>query len=339
MMHPFDAVLVVSFGGPGGMDDVRPFLANVLRGRAIPPARLEDVVGHYAHFDGVSPLTAITLRQARGLEERLAAAGPALPVYVGMRNWHPLLPDTMRAMARDGVRRAIGLVLAPHRSYSSCTQYKQNVADARAELLAAGGPDVTITYTGDWHAHPSFIEVNAQHAREALARLSPEARSRARIIFTAHSVPASMTGAARYEAQIQESARLVAAALGAPDWTVVFQSRSGRPQDPWLGPDICEYLRALPGDPSGVVLVPIGFVCDHIEVLWDLDVEATAVCRELGLPMARAETVNDDPLFLDMTAAVVRDVWARYGTGRPLPIVSAAAPERHEGPPPARHRP
>ena len=336
MSRPFDAVLVVSFGGPGGPADVRPFLANVLRGRRISPERLEEVVHHYERFGGVSPLTEITLKQARGLESRLAERLEPLPVYVGMRNWHPLLPDTLRAMAAAGVKRAIGLVLAPQRSYSSCTQYRQNVMDARAQLAADGLPDVAVTYVGDWHTHPKFVEANARHVRAALARLPDAARMGARLVFTAHSVPESMTGATRYKQQIEESAERVAAVLGATDYVVVFQSRSGRPEDPWLGPDVCEYLRAMPNRASGIVLVPIGFVCDHIEVLYDLDCEAAEVCREIGLPMVRSETVNDDPLFLDMTADVVADVWNRYRSGRPLPIVSAAPPERQEGPPPAR---
>ncbi len=168
---PFDAVLVVTFGGPGGMDDIRPFLANVLRGRRVPPARVEEVVHHYEMFGGVSPLTAITNLQARGLETRLTERKLRLPVYVGMRNWHPLLADTLRRMSADGVRRAIGLILAPHRSYSSCGQYRQNVLDARAELASVGLPSIGVTYVGDWHTHPKFIEANAEHVRAAMKRL------------------------------------------------------------------------------------------------------------------------------------------------------------------------
>ena len=324
MSKPFDAVLVVAFGGPQGPADVRPFLGNVLRGRRVTAERIEEVVGHYEHFGGVSPLTEITLKQARGLEERLARRGYGLPVYVGMRNWHPFLSDTLRKMSAAGVRRAIGLILAAHRSYSSCTQYRQNVADARREIVAAGLRDVPVVYTGDWHAHPKFIHANANHLRVAIDRLPAHLRASAQVVFTAHSVPLSMSGAGRYQQQIAESSRLVADAAGAHDWVVVFQSRSGRPEDPWLGPDVTEYLRdARARGVPAVVLVPIGFVCDHIEVLYDLDHEAAHVCREIGLPMVRAETVNDDPLFLDMTADVVLDVWERYESGRPLQIVPA----------------
>ena len=333
---PFDAVLIVAFGGPGGPDDVRPFLANVLRGRRVSPERLEEVVRHYEHFGGVSPLTEITMKQAGGLAQRLSAQTPGLPVYVGMRNWHPLLPDTIRTMATRGVRRAIGLILAPHRSYSSCTQYRQNVIDAREEARRAGLADVEVTYVSDWHTHPGFVDANRQHVLEAMARLPADVRPHARLVFTAHSVPVSMTGAERYRRQVHESAQLVASAVGAADWTVVFQSRSGRPEDPWLGPDVCEYLRASAATVPAVVLVPIGFVCDHIEVLYDLDHEAAEVCRDAGLPMVRAAAVNDNPAFLDMAASVVTDVVTRYQSGRPLPIVSATRPERVEGPPVSR---
>ena len=336
-MTPFDAVLVVAFGGPGGPQDVRPFLANVLRGRRISPERLEEVVRHYERFGGMSPLTEITMKQAHGLEQRLASQARGLPVYVGMRNWHPLLPDTIRTMAARGVRRAIGLILAPHRSYSSCTQYRQNVMDARGEATDAGLPDVEVTYVSDWHTHPGFIDANRRHVLAAIARLPEHARPRTRLVFTAHSVPAAMTGAERYRQQVHESARLVASAAGSKDWTVVFQSRSGRPEDPWLGPDVCDYLRGIAGTVPGVVLVPIGFVCDHIEVLYDLDHEAAEVCRDAGLPMARAAAVNDDPVFLDMAAEVVTDVLTTYRSGRPLAIVSASPPERVEGPPVARN--
>ncbi len=320
--RPFDAVLVVAFGGPEGLDDIRPFLANVLRGRRIPQDRIEAVAGHYEHFAGVSPLNAITGRQAGGLQARLAAQGLDLPVYVGMRNWHPLLPDTIRAMALAGVRRAIGFVCAAHRSYSSCTQYRQNVVDARIEAVSSGLHDVATIYVDDWHTHEGFIETNARHVSEAIARLPEAFRARARLVFSAHSIPTAMAGAARYRSQLEDSARLVAARLGRPDWALVFQSRSGRPGDPWLEPDVCEYLRAERAlGLEAAVLCPIGFVCDHVEVLYDLDVEAANACRDIGLPMTRAEAVNDDPVFLDMMAAVVRRTWDRFATGRPLPIV------------------
>jgi protoporphyrin/coproporphyrin ferrochelatase len=317
----FDSVLIVSFGGPQGPDDIRPFLANVLRGRRVSPERVEEVAHHYDLFGGVSPITAITERQAEGLRTRLAAAGHPLPVYVGMRNWHPLLPDTLRKMHRDGARRAVGFIAAAQHSYSSCQQYRENVAAARAELQRES-QDVEVTFVGSWYAHPLFIAANVAHVRAAIARLPEGDRGRARLVFTAHSIPTSMAASSRYEAQLRESARLVAEQVGPNDWALVYQSRSGRPGDPWLEPDVCDYLRREKAAGLGAaVLCPIGFICDHIEVLYDLDREAAGVCREIGLPMARAETVNDDPLFLDMMADVVLKLVGRY-SGSPLPIAS-----------------
>jgi ferrochelatase len=336
---PFDAVLVISFGGPQGPADIRPFLANVLRGRRIPPERIEEVVRHYEHFGGVSPLTEITMRQADGLHTRLQAAGIELPVFVGMRNWHPLLPDTLKSMADTGVRRAIGFICAAQRSYSSCTQYKQNVFDARTEVVRGGLSDVEVVYVEDWHEHEGFIDANARHVQAAIAALPAAVQNRARIVFTAHSVPASMTGAARYQLQLQQSVSRVAARVNRSDWALVYQSRSGRPEDPWLGPDISDYLRDEHAKGlEAVVICPIGFVCDHIEVLYDLDEEAAHVCRELGLPMTRAQAVNDDPSFLDLMADVVMKTWKRYETGRPLSIAPPPKPERVEGPPASRGR-
>jgi protoporphyrin/coproporphyrin ferrochelatase len=318
----FDSVLIVSFGGPQGPDDIRPFLANVLRGRRVSPERVEEVAHHYELFGGVSPITAITERQAAGLRTRLAAAGHPLPVYVGMRNWHPLLADTLRAMYREGGRRAVGFITAAQHSYSSCQQYRENVAAARVELQREG-QDVAVTFVGSWYNHPLFIAANGAHVRTALARLPEGDRERARLVFTAHSIPTAMAASSRYEAQLRESARLVAEHVGANAWALVYQSRSGRPGDPWLEPDVCDYLRReKAAGLSAAVLCPIGFVCDHVEVLYDLDREAADVCREIGVSMTRAETVNDDPLFLDMMADVVLRTVTRY-SGPPVPIVSA----------------
>jgi len=318
---PFDAVLVISFGGPQGLADIRPFLANVLRGRRIPPERIEEVAHHYEMFGGVSPLTAYTMKQAEGLRARLAGAGTSLPVYVGMRNWEPYLKDTLAEMSRAGVRRAIGFIGAAHASYSSCQQYKENVRDARRAIVEAGLADVQVTYPQGWHTHDGFIEANAQHIREALARLPNDAADRARLVFTAHSIPVEMAAQSKYREQLLESAAKVAAQLDRRDWVLVYQSRSGRPQDPWLEPDICDYLRAARAEGlDAAVLSPIGFLCDHIEVLYDLDTQAAAVARDLGITFALAETVNDDPVFVDMMADVVLATVRRYSTGRPLPV-------------------
>ena len=320
-------MLLISFGGPQGLDDIRPFLANVLRGRRVPPDRVEEVARHYERFGGVSPITRLTRQQAVGLQERLDRDGPPLPVHVGMRNWHPFLADTLREMAEAGVRRAVGLILAGFRSWSSCGQYRDNVLAARRELRASGHPDVEVCYVGDWHAHDRFIEAWAARAAAALEALPASGRNRARIVFTAHSIPVAMAGADLYREQLNVAARLVAERLGRADWALVYQSRSGRPQDPWLEPDVCDYLRTAAADGlDAVVLCPLGFVADHVEVLYDLDVEAAAVCAERGITMRRAAAVNDDPRFLDMMADVVRSTVDRYRGGRPLSICAAEPP-------------
>jgi protoporphyrin/coproporphyrin ferrochelatase len=329
-MRAFDAVLIVSFGGPQGPADVRPFLENVLRGRRVAPGRIDEVAHHYDLFGGVSPLTPLTMRQADGLRERLTARGMALPVYVGMRNWHPFLTDTLAEMSSAGVRRAIGLIAAAHRSYSSCTQYKENVDRARAELRQRGLADVEITYVTDWYTRDGFIEANAARVRDAIATLPPAAHDRAELVFTAHSIPVSMADRYPYRRQFEETARLVAARVNASrapdlalDHAAVYQSRSGRPEDPWLGPDVCDYLRGMQSRrATAAVLSPAGFLVDHVEVLYDLDVEAAAVAQEIGLPIARAGTVGDHPLFLDMLADVVQSTADRYARGVPLQVVA-----------------
>ncbi len=321
----FDSVLLVSFGGPNGLADIRPFLANVLRGRRVRPERVEEVAHHYELFGGVSPITEITRRQADGLRAGLAAAGQPLPVYVGMRNWHPFLADTLREMRAAGARRAIGFILAAQHSYSSCQQYRENVNAARAELRGTGGGsgDVDVTFVGSWFDHPQFIAANAAHVHEAVARLPEPLRASARLVCTAHSIPTSMAARSQYQQQLQESARLVAQAAGMSDWIVVYQSRSGRPEDPWLEPDVCDYLRReRQSGLTAAVLCPIGFVSDHVEVLYDLDREAADVCREIGLAMTRAESVNDDPLFLAMMTDMVLRTVRRHASGRALPLVA-----------------
>jgi protoporphyrin/coproporphyrin ferrochelatase len=327
---PFDSVLIVSFGGPNGLADIRPFLANVLRGRRVSPERVEEVAHHYELFGGVSPITEITRRQARGLEERLTALGHPLPVHVGMRNWHPLLPDTLREMHAAGLRHAVGFIAAAQHSYSSCQQYRENVMGAR-EALTSVGQDVPVTFAGSWFDHPLWVATNAAHVREAIARLPEPLRDEARLVFTAHSIPVSMAERSRYREQLQTSSRLVAEEAGVREWALVYQSRSGRPGDPWLEPDVCDYLRLARGEGlRAAVLCPIGFVCDHIEVLYDLDREAANVCREVGLAMTRAAAVNDDPRFLDMMADVVMTTIRRYERGRPLPIAVRLKPDATE---------
>jgi protoporphyrin/coproporphyrin ferrochelatase len=329
---PFDAVLVIAFGGPGGPSDVRPFLDNVVRGRRVPGSRLQEVAAHYALFDGVSPITALTLQQAAGLQARLQAASLPLPVSVGMRNWHPYLADTLAALSRTGSRRVIGFIAAPHRSYSSCAQYRENVADARAALARGGLKDVAVTYVADWHAHPDYIAACADRALAAIAALPIDLRAAARLVFTAHSIPESQAARYPYRAQFEETAERVHHAVEQADGVrrsraCVYQSRSGRPDDPWLGPDVSDYLAAARASGlEAAVLCPVGFVCDHIEILFDLDVEAAAACRSVGLPMTRAAAVNDHPRFLNMMADVVLRTWKRYERGRGLEIAPPQSP-------------
>ena len=323
-MGAFDAVLLIAFGGPQGMDEIRPFLANVLRGRNVPAARVEQVAHHYELFRGISPITELTRRQAEGLRRRLEVAGTPLPVYLGMRNWHPFIDDTMREMSQAGIRHAIGFIMAAQASYSSCQQYRENVRDARQRLRDEGAADVEVTYVPAWFNAPGFVEANADRVQQAMSGLSDAQRVSTRLIFTAHSIPLTMAEQSQYREQLLESSRLVAERVGMKDWSLVYQSRSGRPQDPWLEPDVCDFLRQTKHEgASAAVVSPIGFVCDHIEVLYDLDHEAAAVAREIDLPMVRAEAVNDHPAFLDAMAATVQSTVRRYAGGKPLAIVPA----------------
>ncbi len=322
----FDAILVISFGGPQGIDDIRPFLQNVLRGRPVATGRIDEVVRHYEAFGGVSPITELTHRQAAGVRRALASRGVPLPVYVGMRNWHPYIADTLAAMSRAGLRQIVGFIAAPHAGYSSCEQYRRNVDDGRVVLRDRGLADVQVTYVSSWYDHPLFVEANARHVEAALERLPEVLRARARLVFTAHSVPLAAAARSQYREQLGITARLVAERLNRADWALVYQSRSGRPEDPWLEPDVCDYLRqARDEGVDAAVVSPIGFVSDHVEVLHDLDREAAAVADSMGLAMTRAAAVNDSPLFLDMMADVVLRLIERHAHGRPLPLVAAGS--------------
>jgi ferrochelatase len=243
-----------------------------------------------------------------------------------MRNWHPFLGDTLTAMSRAGVRRAIGVLASAQRSYSGCLQYRENVNDARVALANTGVAPIDVVYVGDWHEHPGFIEANADHIRQAIGRLPEDRRAGARLIFTAHSIPISMAERYPYEAQLRASAGLIAAAAGRSSWTLVYQSRSGRPTDPWLEPDISDYVREEhTRGLDAAVLCPVGFLCDHVEVLYDLDIEAAETCRETGVLMERAAAVNAHPRFIDALADAVVETWQRYQGGMPLPLVANAA--------------
>jgi len=305
----FDAVLMIAFGGPEKPEDVRPFLANVTRGRSVPPARLEEVARHYERIGGKSPLNEWTFRQARALEAALKArAADAHTVYVGMRHWRPYLADTVRTMAAAGVKNAIGLIMAPQQSQTSWELYQQNVADAIAEADVA----LKVEYAPPVFDHPLFIEAVADRVREAREQIPVEQRRNAMLVFTAHSVPHADPFHQRYAEQVTASSRLVAERLQQTRWMVAYQSRSGRPTDPWLEPDICDALRdqAAKGE-RHVIVVPIGFLCDHVEVLYDLDIEAHHVAGALGVQMARAKTVHDDAKFIEALAQTVERVAKR----------------------------
>lgn len=296
----YGAIILIGFGGPQSPAEIRPFLDRVTTGRPIPRERYEKVVRHYEAIGGRSPFNEITDRQAAALRERLAREGVKIPVTLGMRNTPPWLEDALRELARDGVRRALGLVLAAHRCEASWDRYLRNVDEAR-ERIGASAP--AVDYLGEWHAHPLFIEAAADRVADALARLEPAARERAQLIFTAHSIPAAMAAASPYVEQLRESAQLIAERLGRREWTLAYQSRSGNPRDPWLEPDVCDVLRGLKGRPA--VIAPIGFICDHVEVLYDLDVEAARVAREADVMMVRAATVGEHPRFIDMIAEMI----------------------------------
>jgi len=303
-MTHYDAVLLIAFGGPDRMAAVRPFLANVLRGRSVPPERIEEVVHHYELFDGRSPMNELTFRQAEALRADLAARGPGIPVYVGMRNWTPYLHETLAQMRADGAREALGIVMAPHRSYSSYEQYQENVAEAHARV-GDGAPGVD--YLGPWFDHPGFIEAVTDRIATAMAAVPTEHRERTSLVFTAHSIPSAMASRAPYADQLGASARLAAARVGAARWSIAYQSRSGTPHTPWLEPDINDVIRALGrAGERAVVVVPIGFVCDHIEVLYDLDMEARETARSAGVAFYRAGTVLDHPAFIGMLGDLVR---------------------------------
>jgi protoporphyrin/coproporphyrin ferrochelatase len=294
----YDAILVVSFGGPEGMADVIPFLENVLKGRNVPRERLLAVAKHYELFDGVSPINQQNRQLITALKQLLDREGPPLPIYFGNRNWHPLLPGTLERMRDDGIRRALAFVTSAYSSYSSCRQYLENIADA----CAAVGPDAPqVEKLRAFYDHPGFIEANVENIRRELDDISADKRSSVHLVFTAHSIPESMARSCDYQAQLSEAGRLIANQLGFSKWQLVFQSRSGSPMQPWLGPDVCDYLKQLNDqNAKDVIVAPIGFVSDHMEVIYDLDVEAKQLCERMGLNMRRAATAGTHPAFVKM---------------------------------------
>ncbi len=297
---PYDAILVLSFGGPEKPEDIVPFLENVTAGRGIPRERLEQVGAHYHLFGGRSPINDQNRAIIEVLETRLVDRGIDLPVYFGNRNWHPMLADTVQQMADDGITSAIAFVTSATSSYSGCRQYRENIAAAIAAV--DGAP--TIDKIRQYYDHPGFIEPMIDATRRALEEV-PEG---ARLVFTAHSIPESMAETSDYVAQLREASRLIAEALDHDDWDLVWQSRSGPPHIPWLEPDINDHLDLLAETgTTGVVMVPVGFISDHMEVMYDLDTEATATAERLGLPIARAATASTDVRFIDMIVDLIEE--------------------------------
>lgn len=323
----FDALLFLSFGGPEGPEDVRPFLENVTRGRGVPPERLDEVAEHYLHFGGVSPINRLNEDIVAALRSEMDAQGRRLPVYFGNRNWHPMVEDTVGAMADDGVRRALVFATSAWGGYSGCKQYHEDIARAR-DAVGERAPE--LVKLRQFFDHPLFVEANADAVRGALAGLGERAEQ-ARLVFTAHSIPLRADeqegpdGTGQwYSRQVAESARLVAERVGVEAYDVVWQSRSGPPQVPWLEPDIVDHLDELhaKGVPS-VVVSPIGFVSDHLEVIWDLDNEAEEKAAELGMGFARAATAGTDPRFAKMIVELIAEHTDGAGS-RKLSELSAA---------------
>jgi protoporphyrin/coproporphyrin ferrochelatase len=300
----YDAILWVSFGGPDKEDDIFPFLENVLRGKNVPRERMLLVAEHYHHFGGRSPINQQNRNLITALEAELAARGPHLPVYWGNRNWHPLLTDTVAKMKADGVRRALAFVTSAYSSYSSCRQYLENIANARA-AVGEGAP--VIDKIRPYYNHPGYIAAMTEQVKEALARVPAERRSAAHVVYTAHSIPLRMAKNCQYADQLLEASRQVSAALGRSGDPLVYQSRSGPPTQPWLAPDILEHLKAVKNHEhaSDAVIVPLGFVSDHMEVLYDLDTEARQLCEELGMNMVRAAAVGTNPGFARMVRELI----------------------------------
>jgi ferrochelatase len=323
----FDAVLLLSFGGPEGPEQVRPFLENVTRGRNVPPERLDEVAEHYMHFAGVSPINRINLALITQLRAELADRGVDLPVYFGNRNWEPYIEDCVATMRDNGVRRAAVFATSAWSGYSSCTQYVEDIGRARRVT----GPDAPeLVKLRPYFDHPLFVEMFAGAIAAAADTLPAGLRGNARLVFTAHSVPVAADqrcGPKLYSRQVAYAARLVAAAAGYADYDLAWQSRSGPPQVPWLEPDVADHLTTLVGT-KAVIVCPIGFVADHIEVVWDLDHELRSQAEAAGIAFARATTPNADRQFARLAADLVDEL--RHGqtpnrVGGPDPVPGCLA--------------
>jgi protoporphyrin/coproporphyrin ferrochelatase len=342
----YDALLVVSFGGPESTEDVMPFLENVTRGRNIPRERLAEVAEHYYHFGGKSPINDQNRSLIAALESELKRQAIDLPIYWGNRNWQPFLPDALRAMRDDGVKNALAFITSGYSSYSGCRQYRENLGAAQAEV-GEGAPKLDKLRV--FYNHPAFVEACAERVREAMGQFAGGESERPRLVATAHSIPSSMAETSNYEVQLRETARLVAERLDFDDWDLAFQSRSGPPSQPWLGPDILDHLRQLADrGVENVIVSPLGFLSDHMEILYDLDTEAAELARELGMTMVRAKTVGTHPAFVQTIVQLIRErifpdepklAIGRFGPNHDVcPANCCPAPQR-AGRPPASANP
>ncbi len=310
MSPTYDALLLLSYGGPEGPDEVMPFLKSVTRGRRVPEKRLREVAGHYGLFDGVSPINAENRALLVALVNELNAQGMQMPVYWGNRHWHPLIPNTLRQMAQDGVRRALAFATSPYGSYHGCRAYREAIESARREV-GDTLPGITVPRIDKlrlFYNHPGFIEPMADRLADGMAQIPLEFQATARIVFTAHSIPQAMARQCAYQQQLEETCRLVVDQMdSAWPWQLAYQSRSGRPAEPWLGPDLRDHLKHLADAAPGVyvVIVPVGFTCEHMEIVYDLDVEAARWCEELGLTMIRAATIGCHPRYVRMIGELI----------------------------------
>jgi ferrochelatase len=319
-----DAILIVSFGGPEKAEDVVPFLENVTRGRNIPRERLLEVADHYYAFGGKSPINEQCRALVGALHTELDQHGLRLPIYWGNRNWHPMLAETLRQMRDDGVNHALAFVTSPYSSYSGCRQYREDIAAAQA-AIGNGAPRIDKLRV--FYNHPEFIEASADQVRKGLSNFCKDEISTVRLVISAHSVPCAMAETSDYELQLRETSRLVADAVGCRTWDLVFQSRSGPPVQPWLGPDILDHLRALHRqNVKNVLVAPLGFISDHIEVLYDLDTEALHLATELGMKMVLSPTVGTHPAFIKMIRLLIAE---RLFSNEPRLAIGAFGP-RHD---------
>jgi len=305
MGNKFDAVLLLGYGGPEKPEDIRPFLELVAEGRPIPKERLDEVAHHYELIGGRSPINEYTFKQANGLANSLAGSGIQIPVFVGMRNWHPFIPDTIKEMSARGVKKAVGMIMAAHQCEASWERYIQDVREGQFE--AATG--IEFEFSIPLYDHPLFIEACADRIGECFEQIPPDERRDTMILFSAHSIPVPMAEKAPYVGQLLVTASLIAERLGHDKWRLVYQSRSGRPQDPWLEPDVCDVVREVAKEGVRYTIVqPIGFLCDHVEVLFDIGIEAKEAADEAGVKLLRAQTVNDDPKFIAAMADAVKKI-------------------------------